>query len=103
MTSWATARSGTTARKIALVIEPSRRSRGLGRALTRALADEAWRRGVAEVWLRVFEENAPARRAYEAAGFRRATPDEEAAFNAGQRRVYVWMRDARDTGHATQT
>jgi ribosomal protein S18 acetylase RimI-like enzyme len=86
-----------------LVIEPSRRSRGLGRVLTRALADEAWRRGVAEVWLRVFEENAPARRAYEAAGFRRATPDEEAAFNAGQRRVYVWMRDARDTGHATQT
>jgi RimJ/RimL family protein N-acetyltransferase len=39
-------------------------------------------------------ENAAARRAYEAAGFRRATPDEEASFNAGQPRAYVWMRDS---------
>jgi [ribosomal protein S18]-alanine N-acetyltransferase len=77
-----------------LVIEPTQRGRGFGRALTRALADEAWRRGVAEVWLRVVAENAPARRAYEAAGFERATPEEETAFNAGQRRQYVWMRDA---------
>jgi ribosomal-protein-alanine N-acetyltransferase len=86
-----------------LVIDPARRGRGLGRALTRALADEAWRRGVAEVWLRVVEDNLPARRAYEAAGFVRATPAEEEAFNAGQRRVYVWMRDVRDTPPATQT
>jgi ribosomal protein S18 acetylase RimI-like enzyme len=76
-----------------LVIHPEHRGRGLGRALTRLLADEAWRRGVAEVWLRVVADNTPARRAYEAAGFVRATPEEEAAFNAGQRRAYVWMRD----------
>jgi ribosomal protein S18 acetylase RimI-like enzyme len=77
-----------------LVIDPSRRGRGLGRALTRALADEAWRRGVAEVWLRVVEDNLAARRAYEAAGFVRATPEQETEFNAGQPRSYVWMRDA---------
>ncbi len=86
-----------------LVIHPAHRGRGLGRALTRALADEAWRRGVAEVWLRVVEDNLPARRAYEAAGFIRATPEEEAAFNAGQRRAYAWMRDARDARNADQT
>jgi ribosomal protein S18 acetylase RimI-like enzyme len=77
-----------------LVIDPDRRSHGLGRALTRALADEAWRRGVVEVWLRVVEDNLQARRAYEAAGFVRATPEQEEAFNAGQRRIYAWMRDA---------
>lgn len=86
-----------------LVIDPARRGRGLGRALTRALADEAWRRGFAEVWLRVVEDNLAARRAYEAAGFVRATPAEEDGFNAGQRRVYVWMRDARETPRASQT
>jgi [ribosomal protein S18]-alanine N-acetyltransferase len=86
-----------------LVIDPARRGRGFGRALTRALADEAWRRGVTEVWLRVVEDNVPARRAYEAAGFVRATPAEEEAFNAGQRRAYVWMRDVRETPRATQT
>jgi ribosomal protein S18 acetylase RimI-like enzyme len=86
-----------------LVVAPAHRGRGLGRALTRALADEAWRRGVAEVWLRVVEDNLPARRAYEAAGFVRASPEEEEAFNAGQPRQYLWMRDARDAPNSAQT
>jgi ribosomal protein S18 acetylase RimI-like enzyme len=77
-----------------LVIAPALRGQGLGRALTRALADEAHRRGFADVWLRVVPDNAPARRAYLMAGFERATAEEEAAFNTGQRRTYVWMRDA---------
>ena len=76
-----------------LVVAPDLRGRGHGRALTRALADEAHRRGFDDVWLRVVPENAAAIRAYEAAGFSRATPEEEARFNVGQRRVYVWMRD----------
>jgi ribosomal protein S18 acetylase RimI-like enzyme len=76
-----------------LVIAPGDRGRGHGRALTRALAVEARRRGFGEVWLRVRPENAPARRAYEAAGFGRATPEQEAEFNADQPHVYVWMRD----------
>lgn len=78
-----------------LVVDPAVRGRGVGRALARALADEARRRGFTQVWLRVVAENAAARRAYEAAGFARATPEEEAAFNTGQPREYVWMRDAR--------
>jgi ribosomal protein S18 acetylase RimI-like enzyme len=75
-----------------LVIAPDERGRGQGRAMTKALAGEAKRRGFAEVWLRVRPENTPARRAYEASGFRRATSDEEAEFNAGQPHDYVWMR-----------
>lgn len=76
-----------------LVIAPEHRNGGHGRAMTRALADEAHRRGFDAVWLRVVAENGAARRAYEAAGFARATPEEEAAFNVGQPRAYVWMRD----------
>ena len=77
-----------------LVVAPTFRGKGHGRALTRALADEGHRRGFTEVWLRVVPENAAARRAYEVAGFARATADQQAAFNIGQRRTYVWMRDA---------
>lgn len=77
-----------------LVIAPQYRGRGHGRAMTRALAEEAHRRGFDGVWLRVVAENVAARRAYEAAGFERATPEQEAAFNVGQPRAYVWMRDA---------
>ena len=80
-----------------LVIAPELRGKGHGRTLTRALADEAHRRGFAAIWLRVVPENAAPRRAYEAAGFARATAEEEAEFNAGQRRAYVWMRDANRT------
>ena len=75
-----------------LVIAPAERGHGQGRALTAALADEARARGFGAVWLRVRPENVPARRAYEAAGFARATAEEEAEFNAGQPHVYVWMR-----------
>jgi ribosomal-protein-alanine N-acetyltransferase len=83
-----------------LVIAPGQ---GHARALTRALADEAHRRGFADVWLRVVPDNAPARRAYEVAGFERATPEDEAAFNTGQRRDFVWMRDSRRTPIPGQT
>ena len=76
-----------------LVIDPKRRARGHGRSLTRALAAEAHSRGFRDVWLRVVPENAPARRAYEAAGFVRATARQEEEFNVGQPRTYVWMRD----------
>jgi len=76
-----------------LVVAPDDRGRGVGRSLTRALADEARRSGFGAVWLRVRGANSRARRAYEAAGFGRATPEQEAEFNAGQPHVYVWMRD----------
>ena len=74
-----------------IVIDPGRRGRGLGRQLTRLLAAEAARHGLAETWLRVVPENAAAIACYRAAGFVRAAADAEAGFNAGQRRQYVWM------------
>ncbi|WP_225831019.1 GNAT family N-acetyltransferase [Streptomyces sp. NK08204] len=45
------------------------RGRGLGRALIRAAADEARRRGARRLTLRVLGHNTPARRLYEAEGF----------------------------------
>ena len=75
-----------------LIVDPSERGRGVGRRLAMALADEARRLGWADIWLRVVAENESALRAYAAAGFVRATPDVEAAFNAGQPVGYVWMR-----------
>jgi ribosomal protein S18 acetylase RimI-like enzyme len=77
-----------------IVIAPAARGRGEGRRLTRALADEARRRGFAEVWLRVVPDNVAAIRAYGAAGFTRATAEQELEFNVGQPKVYVWMRDS---------
>ena len=90
---------GDEAELARLVVAPDARGHGHGRALTRALADEAHRRGFAEVWLRVVPENGAAIRAYAAAGFARASAAEEAGFNIGQPRSYVWMRDG--TGRAS--
>jgi ribosomal protein S18 acetylase RimI-like enzyme len=75
-----------------LVVDPARRGRGLGRLLVGALIAEARSRGLEEIWLRVVPDNEAAVRCYLGAGFVRASPDEEAAFNVGQPRVYAWMR-----------
>jgi ribosomal protein S18 acetylase RimI-like enzyme len=76
-----------------LVVEPGERRRGVGRALARALADEARARGFDAVWLRVVPSNVAALAAYAAAGFERATPAQEAEFNLDQRVTYLWLRD----------
>ncbi|HEX5012680.1 MAG TPA: GNAT family N-acetyltransferase [Candidatus Limnocylindrales bacterium] len=75
-----------------LIVDPALRGRGVGRRLAQALLDEARRLGWVNVWLRVVPDNAPALRTYAAAGFARATPDEEAAFNVGQPVALVWLR-----------
>ena len=75
-----------------LIVDPARRGRGVGRTLAAALLAEARRLGWSDVWLRVVPGNEPAIRAYAAAGFARATSDEERAFNVGQPVAYVWMR-----------
>lgn len=75
-----------------LIVDPARRGAGLGRALARALTAEARRLGWSDVWLRVHPGNEPALRAYAAAGFERATPEDEIAFNVGQPVAFVWMR-----------
>jgi ribosomal protein S18 acetylase RimI-like enzyme len=78
-----------------IVVDPGRRGLGVGRTLTKLLAREARRHGFEEIWLRVVPENAPAIACYGAAGFVRACAKEEASFNRGQPRGYVWMRWAR--------
>jgi RimJ/RimL family protein N-acetyltransferase len=80
-----------------LLVAPDARGRGLGRCLARALADEAHGRGFADVWLRVVPDNEAALRAYAAAGFVRATVDQERAFDAGQPVAYRWLRDGTGT------
>jgi ribosomal protein S18 acetylase RimI-like enzyme len=75
-----------------LLVAPEARSRGVGRRLAGLLAAEAKRRGFRDAWLRVVPTNGAALAAYRAAGFTRATPAEEAEFNAGQPREYAWLR-----------
>ena len=76
-----------------IIVAPGLRGRGIGRRLAGLLAREAVvGRGFDEVWLRVLPSNAPAIACYRSAGFARATPEEEAAFNQGQPHAYVWMR-----------
>jgi len=53
-----------------LTVVSARRGQGVGRALLEAVEREARLRGACKVTLEVLEGNAPARRAYERAGFR---------------------------------
>ena len=73
-----------------LIVAPTARRRGVGRALVEALVARAHARHPLAT-LRVVPDNDVAIRCYRAAGFRRATPEEEAAWNVGQPRAYVWM------------
>jgi ribosomal protein S18 acetylase RimI-like enzyme len=81
----------TEAELARIVVDPACRGAGLGRRLVTLLAAEARRAGYDDVWLRVLPDNSAARSCYAAAGFVRATAAEEAAFNEGQPRPYVWM------------
>lgn len=78
-----------------LIVRPGDRRWGVGRRFVEALAVEALvRHPVAS--LRVVPENHAAVRCYLAAGFVRASPDEERAWNAGQPRAYEWLVRTRD-------
>jgi ribosomal protein S18 acetylase RimI-like enzyme len=77
-----------------IVVAPSERRRGLGRALVRLLVAEAAALGFRDIWVRVIPWNAPALACYEGAGFVRATAEEEERFNRGQPYEYAWLRDA---------
>jgi ribosomal protein S18 acetylase RimI-like enzyme len=74
-----------------IVVAPSERGRGLGRALVHLLSAEAIALGFRDVWVRVVPWNAPALACYEGARFVRATVEEEARFNQGQPYDYVWL------------
>jgi ribosomal protein S18 acetylase RimI-like enzyme len=74
-----------------LIVAPARRGAELGRHLVEALAARGAER-YATVVMRVAPDNESARRCYAAAGFVRVSASEEAEWNTGQPRAYVWMR-----------
>ena len=76
-----------------LLVAPGRRGHGVGRALTRALTEQAQdtHPELPAVILRVRPENLPAIRCYAAAGFVDVPEDEQASWNQGQRFAYHWM------------
>lgn len=75
-----------------ILVAPEARGRGIGRRFVGLLVQRARERGFDEIWLRVLPTNTPALASYRHAGFVRARPEEEARFNEGQPRAYVWMR-----------
>ena len=75
-----------------LLVDPTQRGQGNGRALVILLVEQARAVGYSDIWLRVVPENTQARACYRSAGFVRASEAEEAAFNVGQPAEYVWMR-----------
>jgi len=76
-----------------LIVIPQRRGQGVGRHLARSLAEHA-RVVHPTVLLRVHPDNEAAARSYAAAGFRRVSADEVAAWNERQPVAYLWMRYA---------
>ena len=65
------ARRGWSARLAGMSVVPEARGTGVGRALVDRLLDEARTRGERTMELEVIEQNAPAVRLYESAGFQR--------------------------------
>ena len=82
-----------------LLLEPTRRGRGLGRDLARSLVDLAKQTHpeLPHVILRVRPDNSVARRAYAGAGFVELDPAEARVWNEGQPAEYVWMRLANES------
>lgn len=74
-----------------LIVPEPLRGRGYGGLLTVELTAAAARTGLATTMLRTTEDNTVAISCYAARGFVRLPPGEEAVWNEGQRRAWVWM------------
>jgi GNAT superfamily N-acetyltransferase len=76
-----------------LLVDPDRRGTGVGRRLTRLLAERARQSHpeLGTVCLRVLPDNPAGHRAYLAAGFAFVDAETEREWNAGQPTSYRWM------------
>lgn len=75
-----------------VLVDPDRRGRGVGRAAVAALLDLAFDvLGLERVELRVFSDNEPAIRLYEACGFRREGVERGSVLREGRRRDVLRM------------
>src|SRR4051794_39193697 len=75
-----------------IIIAPAARGRGLGRVLVRGLLAEAAKTGRADVFLRVYPENAMALRCYRGAGLVPVDPSLAKEWNVPQPVDYVWLQ-----------
>lgn len=74
-----------------LIVPESERGKGYGGLLTRLLTAEAATHDLATTMLRTTPDNEVAIACYLANGFARLSPEEEAEWNRGQRRDWVWL------------
>ncbi len=74
-----------------LIVPEPLRGQGYGGLLTRLLTARAATTGLATTMLRTTPDNTVAIACYAANGFTRLSPAEEAEWNEGQRRAWVWM------------
>ena len=74
-----------------LIVDPTRRRSGLGRALVAQLVAAATATGLSACLLRVAPDNAPAIALYRATGFAEVDPDRAAGWNQGQPTAYRWF------------
>ena len=74
-----------------LIVDPALRGRGYGKQLTRELMAKAAETELGTTMLRTTPDNVVAIGCYLSCGFVRLPPDEEAEWNEGQRRDWVWM------------
>ncbi len=75
-----------------IIVHPSRRAMGIGRAFVVALVDRAASYGLTDVFMRVMPDNDPAIRCYQASGFERVSSGDEKTYNQGQPYDYVWLK-----------
>ena len=74
-----------------LIVDPTQRRRGLGRALVGQLVAAATATGLSACLLRVAPDNGPAIALYRAAGFSEVEPERAAEWNQGQPAAYRWF------------
>lgn len=85
--------AGPEVELLLIAVQPQLRGRGVGQRLLQRAQEDALARGASELFLEVREDNAPARRLYEAAGFSQVgrRPDYYSGKD-GSRRAAITMR-----------